>query len=266
MELKHRIRLASALALVVCLLCPTASLGQDEENLVSWPRQLDGEKGQIVIYQPQLESYSGDRLEARAAVSVTEKGETEPVFGAVWLEARVVTDMDTRMVSLESVKVTTAQFPSAADEDVQALIDYLEEEIPKWEMVMSMDRLLAGLEGLEGMTKEEGGLNHDAPELIVVTTPTVLVMIDGDPILADLDYEGLEYVANSPFYILKDQGTGRYFLKGGDYWYVAPDLTADWVVAEKLPGKVADVAKEIREGDSEAGTGGRAGPGGDSGG
>jgi len=101
-------------------------------------------------------------------------------------------------------------------------------------------------------------------------------MIDGDPILADLDYEGLEYVANSPFYILKDQGTGRYFLKGGDYWYVAPDLTADWVVAEKLPGKVADVAKEIakqeqeaeqgREGDSEAGTGGRAGPGGDSGG
>ncbi|MCK4915763.1 MAG: hypothetical protein KAS89_06305, partial [Candidatus Eisenbacteria sp.] len=252
MELKHRIRLVSALALLVCLLWPTASLGQNEENLVSWPHQLDGEKGQIIIYQPQLESYSGDKLEARAAVSVTEKGETEPVFGAVWLEARVLTDMDTRMVSLESVKVTAAQFPSAADEDVQALTDYLEEEIPKWEMVLSMDRLLAGLDGLEGLTKEEGGLSHDAPELIVVTSPTVLVMIDGDPILADLDYEGLKYVANSPFYILQDPGTGNYFLKGGDYWYIAPDLTSDWVVVEKLPGKVADVAKEVAKQEQEA--------------
>ena len=252
MELKNGIRLASALALLVCLLWPTASLGQDEENLVEWPRLLDGERGQIVIYQPQLESYSGDKLESRAAVSVTMKGKTEPIFGAVWTEARLVTDMDTRMVSLESVKVTAAKFPSAADEDVQTLIDYLEEEIPKWEMVMSMDRLLAGLANIEGLGQEEGGLNHDAPELIVVTSPAVLVMIDGDPILADLDYEGLKYVANSPFYILQDSGTGNYFLKGGDYWYVAPDLKADWVVTEDLPTKVADVAKEIAKEEQEA--------------
>ncbi len=260
MELKHRIRLVSTLALLMCLLWPAASLGQDEENAVSWPRQLDGERGQIIMYQPQIESYSGDKLEARAAVSVTAKGESEPVFGAVWLEARVVTDMDTRMVSLESVKVTTAQFPSAADEDVQALTDYLEEEIPKWEMVVSMDRLLAGLENVEGVGREEGDLNHDAPELIVVTSPTVLVMIDGDPILADLDHEGLKYVANSPFYILQDPGTGRYFLKGGDHWYVAPDLTADWAVAENLPGKVADVAREIAKEEQEAEQGREAAP------
>ena len=66
MELNHRIRLVSALALLVCLLWPTASLGQDEENLVSWPRQLDTERGQIIIYQPQVESYSGDRMEDEA--------------------------------------------------------------------------------------------------------------------------------------------------------------------------------------------------------
>lgn len=252
MKLTHTLYPIGALALLVCLLWPTASLGQDEEDLVSWPRQLDGERGQIIIYQPQIEGYSGDTLEARAAVSVTAKGETEPVFGAVWLEARVLTDMDTRMVSLESVKVTAAQFPSATDEDVQALSDYLEEEIPKWEMVMSMDRLLAGLDEVEGVVREEGGLNHDAPELIVVTSPTVLVTIDGDPILADLDHEGLKYVANSPFYILQDPGTGRYFLKGGDNWYVASDLTADWVLAEDLPGKVADVAKEVAKQEQEA--------------
>ncbi|MEE8572359.1 MAG: hypothetical protein V3T20_03780 [Gemmatimonadota bacterium] len=261
MKLSRRLRLLTALVVLVGLVWTTGpAVGQDEEQLVSWPRQLDGERAQVIVYQPQLESYSGDRLEARAAVSVTMKGETEPVFGALWFEARVLTDLDTRMVSLESVEVTATQFPSATDEQIEELSGYLEAEIPKWEMVMSMDRLLAALDGVEGVAQEEGGLNHDPPELIVVTSPTVLVMIDGDPILDDLDYEGLKYVANSPFYILQEPGTGQYYLKGGDYWYVAPDLMADWVVAENLPGDVAAVAKEVAKQEQEAEPGQEATP------
>jgi hypothetical protein len=84
-----------------------------EESEASWPRQLDGELGQIVIYQPQLESYSGNYLKARAAVSVTPTGQTEPVFGAMWFDAELVTDMDTRMASLESIEVTATRFPDA---------------------------------------------------------------------------------------------------------------------------------------------------------
>ena len=81
-------------------------LAQDDEN--GWPRELDADFGQVIMYQPQVESYAGNKLEARAALSVTPKGETTPVFGAMWFEARMETDTDTRMVSLESIKVTAA--------------------------------------------------------------------------------------------------------------------------------------------------------------
>ena len=37
--------------------------GQDEENGLDWPRKITGEKGEIVIYQPQVESFVGDKLE-----------------------------------------------------------------------------------------------------------------------------------------------------------------------------------------------------------
>ena len=45
----------------------------------------------LEMFQPQPELFEGNRLRVRAAVSVIPAGETEPQFGAVWFEARVVT-------------------------------------------------------------------------------------------------------------------------------------------------------------------------------
>ena len=74
----------------------------------NWPREIDIPEADIVMYQPQLESFKDDKITARAAVSVTPKGETEPTFGAVWLEARVSTDRDTRTVKCIEVDVPQA--------------------------------------------------------------------------------------------------------------------------------------------------------------
>ena len=78
-----------------------------------WPRDIQAREGKIVIYQPQLESFKGDKLTARAAVSVTPKGKATPVFGAVWFSARVSTDRNTRMVRCLGVEVANAKFPHA---------------------------------------------------------------------------------------------------------------------------------------------------------
>ena len=38
---------------------------------VSWPQQLDAEGGTtVIVYQPQVEAFSGNELEACAAVAV----------------------------------------------------------------------------------------------------------------------------------------------------------------------------------------------------
>ena len=118
------------ICLLLALVVPGSSplLAQDEEATdepMGWPRELDTARGVITVYQPQIESFKGDILEARAAISVEKKEDDPPVFGAVWLKARMATDMDTRMVTLASLEVPNAKFPNESDEDIQKLQTFL---------------------------------------------------------------------------------------------------------------------------------------------
>jgi len=58
----------------------------------NWPREIQAQEGLIVIYQPQPEKLEGDRLYGRAAVALETDGNAGPVFGAIWLDVRLITD------------------------------------------------------------------------------------------------------------------------------------------------------------------------------
>ncbi|MEZ5197961.1 MAG: hypothetical protein R2764_16715 [Bacteroidales bacterium] len=217
----------------------------DEVNdELGWPKKIEGEKGTVIIYQPQTEVFTGDKLEARAAISVTTPEQTSPTFGAMWFECRVSTDRDERTVALLDVKVIAAKFPEIGEENVNLLIDFVETEIPKWELVLSLDRLLASLNADEsGMIVQEN-FNNTPPEIIFKTSPSVLIMIDGDPILKDTDKEGYQYVVNTPFLFVKETKKGIYYLKGGNYWYSSNDPITGWKNIESPPKKVEQLAAE----------------------
>ena len=88
---------------------------------VGWPRQIDAPEATVIMYQPQVEVFTGHELTARAAVSVTRQGTTEPVFGAVWVVAQMETDRDDRMVTVRSVDVTNVRFANATEDQEQRL-------------------------------------------------------------------------------------------------------------------------------------------------
>jgi len=106
----------------------------DEKEIpeLEWPREMFEAGATVVLYQPQPETFAGDKLTARAAVSVTPKGETVAIFGAVWIEARVRTDREARVVELEEVKVIRVRFPDIDESKRKRLAALLEREIPKW--------------------------------------------------------------------------------------------------------------------------------------
>jgi hypothetical protein len=233
---------------VMCAMCLAPVAGaQDEASETAWPRQLDGEQGSIVIYQPQIESYANNILECRAALSITRAGQSEPLFGAAWFKAWLSTDLDTRIATLENVEVTAAKFPTLEDADVAKLTDYLEKELPQWDLELNVDHLLTSVETVEDHEKIAEQLNNDPPEVIFATHPAVLVLIDGEPILADMEGYDLQYVANTAFFIAQDKKSKLYYLKGGEYWYTAADLAGEWKDTKDLPDEVQKVAKAIAE-------------------
>jgi hypothetical protein len=227
------------ISMLISLWIGNVVLGQDN----GWPREIERPKGKIMIYQPQLESFEGDRLKSRAAVSVTLK-DAEPVFGAVWFDARVMTDRDTRMVSLLEVNIPDLKFPNATDEQLKRLTEIIKEEIPKWDLTISLDRLLTGLELIEKKKQMVGRLKNDPPVILFAQHPSVLVTIDGKPELRPVEKSQLMRVVNTPFLIVLETGSKTYYLKGGSEWLSASDIMGPWKTSENPPAEVLATATD----------------------
>lgn len=247
--------LSTHIILLILLVAGISNRGwaMPDEEQSGWPKKIETKNGDIIIYQPQTESYSGDMLEARAAVSVTKPG-LSPVFGAMWFECRVSTDRDERIVELVDLKVSAAKFPETSQADVEELSSFLETEIPKFNIQLSLDRLLASLEMDEGGSGAAPDYNNEAPEIIYSTKPAVLVYVDGDPILKDSEISNLQYVVNTPFFIAKDIKSETYYIKGGEHWFSSKDPKSGWENIDNPPKNVVKLAEENmpeEEGETE---------------
>lgn len=217
-----------------------------------WPRTIDVASGRITIYQPQPESMTGNKLAARAAVSYTENG-AEPIFGAVWVDAMVDTDKDSRLASLMSLKVTNVKFP--AEEDTARIAKFkslLETEAPKWNLEISLDRLVASLEVTAMEKSLSEGLKNDPPEILYYDTPSFLVLIDGEPKIQKDDQLGMERVINSPYAIVKNKD-GMFYLFASSKWFVSSSVTGEWTYASIPPKNIKALEKKLRPDGDGAG-------------
>jgi len=204
---------------------------------VQWPRDIEAKQAKITLYQPQPEVFSGDKLSARAAVAVTQPSQ-EPIFGAVWMEARVATDRTARTVALVDLKVTNVKFPQAVDSvNMRKLKNLLETEIIKWDLQMSLDELLATLELTEKEKDTNDNFKTDAPEIIFSSKPAVLVLIDGEPKFQKIEDTKLEKVMNSPYFVVKDKD-GKYYLNAAEKWYVTSSIMGEWKPTSFPPKEV----------------------------
>jgi hypothetical protein len=233
-----------AYLIFVWILVSGASFGMDPEMLeAEWPKQLSTEAAEIKIYQPQINALDGDMLDARAAISIKKKGEGM-VFGAMWFKSRLVTDFDTRLVDLEEVDIQSVKIPDADEEEEERIINLLESEIPAMDFTYSLDRLLTSLEMVEKNQEFSEQLNNKAPKILFEDESAVLVLIDGEPILEDIENTKLQYVVNTPYFIIYNTADLFYYLKGGDWWYRAGRLEDTWREIASPPASVLEIAKQ----------------------
>ncbi len=97
----------------------TAAHAQNEDSLLQaavakdpWPRHTTTAAGIATIYQPQVDTWKGDKLTFHAAVAFAATDSGTPTFGVVFASARTETDKENRTVTLEDMKLTGAKYPS----------------------------------------------------------------------------------------------------------------------------------------------------------
>ncbi len=207
-----------------------------------WPREIDSPGGIIRIYSPQIESYQGTSMGAQAAVSFTAPDAAEPVFGAVWLDCLVQTDKSAGTVTLSGVKVTQIQFPEGKGVDPKPVASAVEEQMPRLNISFPLKDILEELGTAQKEKETSKEIEVAPPQIITREHPAVLVLLDGEPVYIDVEGTSLRRVANTPFFLVQNTGSGTLFLKGGDIWYTAREITGPWEATKAPPREALDLA------------------------
>jgi len=241
--MRRSTRIHGLLVVLALVLPASTSLATTvgEAAAPGWPREIEVKEGRIVIYQPQLESLEDDKLIGRGAVSVTPTGSDEPIFGVIRFSARMATDRDARTMDVLDAEITHVGFTDAKTEHKDKFKKLLETEVPSWDMTISLDRVLAGLAVGQQQRDMAQGLNFDPPVILFADYPTVLILIDGEPRLEEIEDGDLKRVINTPYLIVLDPKSGKYYLDGGAMWFVADDVPGPWAVEKKPPKRVVNV-------------------------
>ena len=212
-----------------------------------WPRRLQAKQGTFLIYQPQLDSWKNNQLEAHAAVSVQPTGAKDPTFGVIWFTARTDVDKTNRLVYLEDLTITRSSFPSAP-EKAAAWVEALHELEPsKRSKAISLDRLEADLGITQAKIQGEARpLDNTPPQVIFSNVPAVLVRIDGQPVYKPQSGTDLQRIINTSAIVLKAD-SGELYLHLFDGWMEASSLQGPWKVSDPHFGRKDNLDKALKE-------------------
>ena len=233
---------AVALALAVCLAfsstpisfaqtAPSARAVQPGGD--PWPRTFDSNGATISVYQPQLNSWNGNQLDAYAAIKIKVSGSDVTNYGVIWFTARTEVDKVNRTVTLAKFTLTKQNFPTLINNGA-AYTKAFQGGMP-WTESMPLDELETALATTSvDQQQKRVAVRNDPPRIIFSTTPAVLVSIDGKPVLRP-SAEGFLKVINTRALILADASQNTYYLALMDGWAEAKSIGGPWALAEAPP-------------------------------
>ncbi|WP_298411062.1 hypothetical protein [Hydrotalea sp.] len=230
----------------------SVTMAQDNTD---WPKVITANDGSIIrIYQPQPESLSGDILKFRAALSVQNSNNEEPVFGTFWSVATISTDRDNRLVHLLSAQVPNLKLSSDSDlNHIAYLKTTLETQLPKAGIVLPMDQLLTQLDNNLEQHKLAQNFDNNPPHIIYANRPSIMVLIDGEPKMKKNPNWGLDAVVNTPYTMVQNTD-GQFYLYGAKHWYSAPGATGPYMPANNPPANLSKIAGAVdAANDAQAG-------------
>jgi len=158
-KLRNRIAVHYRLALQVLILglavngCSAQNVPPDNQpqpqitdEVTNWPVVLVPTEGRVEVYQPQPQSMKGNTLTARAAVSLTRSETSAPVFGTVWFTAHVITDRDTRTVTLSEVTVSDVRISGSTPAEEQDFKSAIGGRLSNMAVTFPLDQLTSSLD------------------------------------------------------------------------------------------------------------------------
>jgi len=235
--------LAYLLVVIPLLLLGKFSLAN--ENF--WPKTILTGSSTIVVYQPQYQSLESDLLKAQGVISLKSGAESEPVFGAVWMDIHLDIDQENQTARFVSAQIKDFRFSQDAKLPIADLPKILSQEFSQWDISMDLQSLNAQLAIAKIQRQTAKNLNVLPPKIIFRSQPTILINFDGDPEWRPVQQSPLMRAVNTPSLVVFDPQSKSFFFDSGNTWLQAKELTGPWKNALKVPEDL----KNLQASDTE---------------
>ncbi len=170
-------------------------------------------------------------------------GKQDTDYGVIWFTVRTEVDKVNRMVTLTDLKLTKQSFPTIANNGSAYTNAFAKEA--DWNRTVPLDVLEADLAVSTAAVQQKSyPLQNTPPVIYFSTTPAVLALIDGYPVLRP-SASNMQKVINTRALILFDPGKSLYYLALMDGWMEAHTVEGPWSPAKHEPTKDLD---KIRQG------------------
>ena len=142
-----------------------------------WPRLYELKSGATaLVYQPQVASWDQQKaLVAYSAVSYHAKPTDKAQVGTLKIEATTKVSVTERLVNLQNMKITEANFPGMAKDNVRDIVSGIDSAIPDDERVIALDRVLANIDKSAIVPKNEEGVKADPPPIFFSKKPAIML-------------------------------------------------------------------------------------------
>ncbi len=202
---------------------------------IGWPRTVSDDKGTLVYYQPQVDKWDDyKKMTGRVAFSLTPAGKQE-VLGVASFTSDTKTDKDARTTYLHKIDYTDVRFPSLDAKSADAMKKLFLDLVPKSSETFSIDRIMADLNNNGQAKAQTVQTKNDPPKIFYSTSPAILVIVDGDPVLSPIDKTDIQFVVNTNWDLFFEKSTKNYFLLVNDVWLTATKLHGPWTQTQTLP-------------------------------
>ena len=209
-----------------------------------WPREITISHAVVLIYQPQVNSWTGNVLNFRTAVALKPAGAQTETFGVIVGTARTEVDRGARLVNLDDFALTEIKFPTLPDNGQSYLPD-LKAALPGALATISLNRLEASLGASQTVKPQAAQVSNAPPTILVSYGPALLVPIDGTPVIKEIPNSRFERVINTQALIARTRFDGTYYLHVYDGWVSSGSLTGPWTKAFRAPFGLDGTAKQL---------------------
>ena len=208
-----------------------------------WPRGVDLGDAQVLVYQPQINSWTGNQLDFRAALAIKLSGAKADSFGVIFATTRTQVDKVLRTVTFENLKISKIDFPTLPNRGA-AYAAELQTQFVASIRTISLDRLDSSL-ALAGIKPPTVAVQNNPPRVIVSYSPAILVPIDETPVLKAVPSNPqFQRVINTRALIL--QGPGQnFFIHVYDGWLTSNSISGPWTQSFNLPPGIDGVAQTL---------------------